>query len=109
LVVAIDSDTGDINRRLRQFQIALDQERLAPRSNDEAVVHLVPRRSIETWILCLNGTSVDEETDYRHEDLDERISTAAATLYDWSRPNAQTPAHRVPSLRTEIPEIRRLK
>jgi hypothetical protein len=109
LVVAIASDTGDVNRRLRQFQAALDQERLAARSNEEAVVHLVPSRSIETWILCLNGTSVDEETDYRHEDLDERIANAAATLYDWSRANAQAPDHCVPSLRTAIPEIRRLK
>lgn len=107
-VVAIDADTGDVSQRLRQFQIALEQEGLAPRANDEAVIHLIPRRNIETWILCLSGIAVDEETDYRHNNVDERILPATAAFYEWTRPNARVPGYCVPPLKAAISEIRRL-
>jgi hypothetical protein len=108
LVVAIDADTGDPKRRLRQFETSLQHAGLAPREDDEAIVHLIPRRNIETWILCLNGSKVDEEEDHSHKNLDDEISGAAETFFNWSRPNAQIPEHCVPSLRTGIEEIRRL-
>jgi hypothetical protein len=108
LVVAIDADKGDLERRLRQLQEALAQANLVPRSNDEAIVHLVPKRSIETWILCLNGRVVDEETDYRHERVSNQIAEAARLFFDGSRPNVMPPQHWVPSLLSAIPELRRL-
>ena len=60
LVAIIDADAGDVNLRVRQFQDALKQNGAAARSNDEAIIHLVPRRNIETWILHLSGENVDE-------------------------------------------------
>jgi hypothetical protein len=108
LVVAIDADTGDISRRLRQFEVALKEAGLASRADDEAIIHLIPRRNIETWILCLNGSNVDEEEDHSQKNLDDEITVAAETFFDWSRLNAQIPNHCVPSLRTGIEEIRRL-
>ena len=110
LVVVIDADNGDLDRRLQQLQEGLNQAGVAPRANDERIVHLIPRRNIETWILNLNGRSVDEDTDYRRErDIDKQIATAAATFYEWSRPNANHPEYCVPSLRAAIPEVRRLR
>jgi hypothetical protein len=108
LIVAIDADTGDLNRRLRQFETALREAGLAPRANDETIVHLIPRRNIETWILCLNGSNVDEQDDHSHENLDDQIRAAAETLFEWSRPNAEIPNHCAPSLLAAIEEIRRL-
>jgi hypothetical protein len=82
---------------------------LPRRAEDEAIVHLIPKRHIETWILCLKGERVDEETDYRHRGVDEHIKTAASTLFNWSRPNTVPAEHCVESLGLAIPEVRRLE
>jgi hypothetical protein len=104
LVVAIDADDGTVARRQQQFRD------LAARTASERIVHLIPKWSIETWILCLSGRTVDENQSYRREPgIDEKIATAAATFYDWSRPNATPPTHCSPSLLAAIPEVRRLE
>ena len=110
LVVAIDADGGDINRRLQQLQSALAAANLDARNANERIAHVVPRRNIETWILCLNGHPVDEDIDYRHEPNIERlIGSAAETFYLWCRANFNIPVHCVPSLISAIPEMRRLE
>jgi hypothetical protein len=109
LVAVIDADRGDVNRRLQQFHQALIQARLAQRTPDERIVHLVPKRSIETWILCLNGGAVDEETDYSQEDIAKQVAPAATALFEWSRPNNTPPSHCISSLLAAIPEVRRLE
>jgi hypothetical protein len=110
LIVAIDSDNGDVDRRLYQFQSALSVAGLAARTSAETIVHLVPKRNIETWILCLTGTIVTEEMDYSGQaGIDERIKPAAEELFEWSRPNVVPPNHCVPSLSVAIPEVRRLE
>jgi len=52
----------------------------------EQIARLVPKRNIETWILCLNGQAVDEDTDYkrRRDDWTELIPEAAETLSKWT-------------------------
>jgi hypothetical protein len=101
LVVIIDADAHDVNHRFQQLQTILDGER---------IVRLIPRRNIETWVLCLTGLAVNEETDYHHHpDIDERIKPAAEAFYDWSRPNAVAPGHSIPSLLAAIPEVRKLE
>jgi hypothetical protein len=110
LVVAIDADTGDVARRARQLQEGLDAEGLSERTDRERIVHLIPRRNIETWILNLNGNPVDEDTDFRHTvGIGDQIVAAAATLFKWTRSKTTVPSHCVPSLRLAIPEIRRLE
>jgi hypothetical protein len=108
LVVAIDADTSEGDRRIRQFETELKNAGLASRTEDEAIIHLIPRRNIETWILCLNGSSVDEQEDHRYKKIDDQIGAAAEAFFNWSRPNAQVPDRCVPSLRAGIDEIRRL-
>lgn len=110
LIVAIDADTGDADRRLRQFREALDQAGIAARSEREAIVHLIPKRNVETWVLCLGGRQVDENTDYSREaGIDELIKPAAIAFFEWSRLNVTPPGHCVPSLLAAIPEVRRLE
>jgi hypothetical protein len=94
LVVIIDADTGDTGRRLRQFKDALEQAQLAARSNDEAIIHLIPRRN--------------EETDYKGQDVEGLIKDAAETFFAWSRPNTQVPSGCIPSLLFGIDEAKRL-
>jgi hypothetical protein len=110
LIVAIDADTGDVEQRLRQLRKALDQAGIATRAEREAIIHLIPKRNVETWVLCLSGRQVDENTDYSGEGgIDELIKPAAIAFFDWSRPNAAPPALCVPSLLAAIPEVRRLE
>jgi hypothetical protein len=112
LVVVIDADTAPMGRRVEQ----LDES--APRRPEERISHLIPRRNIETWVLCLNGrrpdgNPVNEDEDYKaHEDardIDQQIKPAAETFFNWSRPGTLVPAHCLDSLQRAIREIRRLE
>jgi hypothetical protein len=110
LVVLIDADTGDVNRRLRQLEDGLKQQSMERRGLSECIVHFVPKRSIETWILYLNNRSVDEDTDYsRGRHVEAQIAPAADTFFGWTRPNAAIPSHCIPSLSVAIPEAQRLE
>ena len=109
LVVAIDADTHDCNRRSQQLAASLDELAAPARTPQERICHLIPKRHVETWILCLAGNTVNEETDYRHHPVDQQIPSSALRFFELSRPNAQIPSECVASLRTAIPEIRRIE
>lgn len=110
LVVMIDADVGSVDQRLEQLRQALVEAGSEARSAAEKIAHLVPKRNIETWILCLNGSRVNEDTDCRNlQGIDKQIQNAAILFFDWSRANAQIPQHCVPSLLLAIPESRRLE
>lgn len=110
LIVTIDADAGEVNRRIHQLENALLGDDLAPRTAAERIIHLIPKRNIETWVLNLNGHPVDEETDYsRHAGVDDLMVPAAQTLFEWTRVNATIAPHCVPSLRLAIDELRRLE
>lgn len=110
LVVVIDADVLDVRRRFDQLRDALNEAGMSPRSDTEAVVHLVPKRNIETWVLCLSGRDVDEITDYTREpNISRLIPGAALTCFHWTRPNQTPPEHCTPSLHSAIPEARRLE
>ena len=110
LVVAIDADIIDVAVRARHLARELTDRELSPREQHEAIVHLIPKRNIETWILCLTGETVDEETDYRHDGrIEASLPEASIVLFDWSRPNATPEAHCIPSLHEAIPELTRIE
>jgi hypothetical protein len=110
LIVLIVSDRGGLDGRVRQLREALLQAGLQPRENAEKIVHLIPKRNIETWVLCLDGTAVDEQDDYtREEGVDAKIPAAARTFFEWSRPHSLVPPYCVPSLHAAFPEVRRLE
>jgi hypothetical protein len=106
----IDADTGSIDDRRQQLVRALRDAGVAPRGPAEPILNLIPKRNVETWVLCLNSKVVDEERDYRHDaGVDaQSIKQAAQILYDWTRPNAALPDQCVPSLRDCLPEFGRI-
>jgi hypothetical protein len=106
LIVVIDADAGEVARRRSQLEEQLQR----PRKAHERIVHFIPKRNIETWILCLDGEIVDEIEDH-HSDrgIEDRIGSAARVFFDWTRPNASVPDRCVPSLRAAIPEAQRLE
>jgi hypothetical protein len=109
VVVSIDADAHSSEDRARELAEALQVAALAARGPAERIAHLIPRRQIETWILCLTSEVVDEETDYHRRDVDNVVKVAAETLFEWSRRGAPIPAHCVPSLQAAIPEVQRLE
>ncbi|HEV2961745.1 MAG TPA: hypothetical protein VG649_07985 [Candidatus Angelobacter sp.] len=110
LLVVIDADTSEVDHRFRQLQDTLAEARLKPRSNNEKIAHLVLKRSIETWILFLTGSNVNETTDYRNaHKVDDQVKAATLKFFEWSRKNASLPQNCLRSLVVAIPEIRRLE
>jgi len=106
LVVVVDADDHEITKRHHQLEKALD----VARSEGDRIAHLVPKRNIETWILCLDGSAVNEVEDYsKNHGIEDRIGPAADTFYSWTRPNAAVPTHCIPSLYAAIPEAQRLE
>jgi hypothetical protein len=110
LIAMIDADAGTIDDRRQQFERALQDADELPRSPSEPILNLIPKRNVETWILCLDSVVVDEVNNYRR---DPRIDTqsikrAARTLFSWTRPNFVLPGICAPSLQVCQPEFRRV-
>lgn len=115
-VVDADADTvahriGEMDRSLRQAQ---EPRVRTMRIQDEMIVRLVPRRNIETWILALNTTAVDEDKNYKEtirktaEEWSALIPTAVASFFTLTRQNAYLPDNLIHSLRLGAGEMRRL-
>ena len=108
LIVVIDADAHSVNERCRQLEAALELEEINPRGEQEKISHVIPKRNIETWILCLNGEHVDEECDYKGQVNDNQIKPAALVLFEWTRPNARVGQNCIDSINRAIPEVQRL-
>lgn len=110
LIAMIDADIKPIENRRQQLDRALRDADEEPRSPSEPILNLIPKRNVETWILCLNSETVDEITDYRHDPRvnAKSIKDAANALYSWTRPKAAVPVNCVPSLQDCVPEFERI-
>lgn len=111
LIVVIDADNHSVQDRWRQLDQALRDAQKPPVDVErEKIARLIPKRNIETWILCLTMQTVDEQIDYKNSrnNWNELIPPAAATLFQWTRQEAELPNHCVDSLRTGIKELSRL-
>jgi hypothetical protein len=111
LVVIIDADTDTVQDRLKQLDQALQNTGKEPvDTRSEQIARLVPKRNVETWILCLNEQVVNEDEDYKkkRENWNELIPTAAETLFQWTRSHEALPEYCVDSLHHGIGELKRL-
>jgi len=112
--VAIDADTETVLHHHQQLAGCLTGANQNDRTPKESIVLLVPKRNIETWILCLSGkivdgSIVDETTDYKKaSEIERQLRPAAVTLAEWSRPSARIPEYCVPSLRNGLTELKRI-
>jgi hypothetical protein len=112
LIVVIDADNHTVQDRLRQLDRALeDGGKQRVDVGHEQIARLVPKRNIETWILCLNGHAVDEEVDYKKtkDNWNDLIRRAAGTLSQWTHQEAEPPSHCIDSLRSGVRELNRLR
>jgi hypothetical protein len=118
LIAVVDADTGTVAQRLgemdRKLAQAQEQRVRAMHIQDEKIARLVPRRNIETWILALNASSVDETENYKeiihksNEDWAVLIPAAAETFFTFTRKDAVLPDNLIDSLRLGIDEMHRV-
>ena len=68
LIVIVDADSDTVDNRQLQLERAAQSAGVAPRSDGEFIVHLIPRRHIETWLAFLDGNdAVNETTDFKSQ------------------------------------------
>ncbi len=65
LIVAIDADTKSVRVHNNELNAAAQKNGISMRLKNEAVIHIVPKRHIETWLAWLNGVEIDENTSYK--------------------------------------------
>lgn len=111
LIVMVDADNLTVEQRKTQLDHALEEAEVPLLGPNEAVARLIPKRNVETWILCLHGREVEEQSDYKgtRHDWNELIPRASVVLYQWTRPNAVAPSYCVNSLTRGIEELQRLE
>ena len=100
LIVVIDADTHTIDDRRKQLGEACEDNKpnkipLRNHRTDTNVLHIIPRRNIETWLAYLDGMDVDESTVYPKLEHEGDCRKHARRLYDM--------CHRDQSLREPAP------
>ena len=112
LIVMIDADAHSVQERLNQLDQALTASAQQAVAEQERIARLVPKRNVETWILCLNNQpDLDENTNYTREGRNwhDLIPPAAETLSRWTKSPDKLPTHCLSSLRIGVRELRRLR
>lgn len=110
LLVIIDADEGDVDRRLRELDGRLEANDEPKRGDDEGIAILVPERNIETWIRWLHGEPVDDSTRYpKHKGREKECAEAVRRLLELIRGGQGLPEGCPPSLIAAVAELERLK
>ena len=78
----IDGDTAGSVQRMRQLDESCRLSGIAPRTDADRVIVLVPERNIETWLAYLGGATVEETTDYPRLDRPSDCKTHVRVLTD---------------------------
>ena len=80
LITIIDADRQEVQHIYRRLEGQLQNASIENRKTGERIALLVPKRNIETWIVYLQGTPVDEESDYKQHSLAKNYKQAGITL-----------------------------
>jgi len=69
LIVVMDADAGTVDEHHRELERACScvQPPVGVRQASEPVVHVIPKRHIETWLAYLGNDDVDEDRSYRSD------------------------------------------
>ena len=66
LVVVIDADTKSVQDHHNELDTAARGNSIPARSNNESVIHVIPKHHIETWLAFLDGDeNIDETISYK--------------------------------------------
>jgi len=104
VVLGTDADEQTVEERAQ----TLDALIAPPRTANERIVYWIPKRHIETWGLHLNGSSVDEKTDYHNRGREIDWKQAGETFKDEYDRSKREMVDTLDSLRTAYVETQRL-
>ncbi len=104
LLTVIDADTQEVQYLHRRLEEQLQKASIENRKVNERIAVLVPKRNIETWIVYLQGYSVDEKSDYKNCPLAKNHKQAGIALAErlGQEPKAGCPQ----SLQLAWPELK---
>ena len=117
MFVLLDADSGSVQEHLRELDAALiAEDQPEYNSATDKIARLIPKWSIETWILFLvqNGADnplVSEDMPCKNSRTPEQwsklIPNASDTLYKWTKTVAARPKNLLDSLQCALQEIPR--
>jgi hypothetical protein len=117
MIVLLDADRLSVQEHLNELNAALiaaDQPRYDPAQ--DTIARLIPKWSIETWILYLSSDGkpkppVSEDEPYKRSRTEEQwaelIPQASRTFHAWSKAAVERPVNLLDSLRRGLDEIPR--
>lgn len=82
LIVLVDADADTVENHNRELDNAAKKNDLAPRTSGECVVHLIPKRHIETWLAYLDLGTFDEAQNYKNDYSFRQKESACHCLID---------------------------
>ena len=65
LIAVMDADTGTVAQHHRELDQVCTNAGVPPRSLNDAVLHVIPKHHIETWLAYLDDVVVDESKSYK--------------------------------------------
>jgi hypothetical protein len=117
MIVMLDADMRTVQERLDALGDALACAGQQPIDrNRDPIARLIPKRNVETWILCLGlqepqEQAFDEDNDYKQaktgEEWSKLIPPAVDKLFEWTQPKATLPVNLIGSLKFGIQELPR--
>lgn len=113
LIVIIDADNFTVQQRLQQLADQLQASEGGhpgnASANGDQIARLVPKWSIETWILFLDGETVDEERSFKtnHRQWDRMLKPAARQILELTKLD-RLPSNCLGSLAHGVGELRTL-
>ncbi len=109
LITMIDADRHAVEQRNKQLDRELKQKELAPRSSQDRVFVLVPKRNVDTWIWFLNDNDVNEADDYKSSVKREHCRHAPEELCELRKSGWDFRAGTPPSLIAGCAELRNIE
>lgn len=109
LVVVTDADAGSTDDRRAELDAECERQGVPRRDDDDPVLVVVPRRSIETWLHYLGGQPVDELKHYPRLRWERDCADHAKRLYAMCHEDQRLDDSAPPSLREACEEYRKLR
>ncbi|MBF0109991.1 MAG: hypothetical protein HQL76_12525 [Magnetococcales bacterium] len=85
LVVGTDADTKSVADRIATLDRACRERKVQPKTLQDTVVMVVPKRNIETWFAYLRGETTNEDEEYRRYDNESDCRNDVRSLDEMCR------------------------
>ena len=109
LIVVTDADSGSTEDRREKLRSECNLQKVQPRNEKDPVLEIIPRRNIETWLAYLDGSNVDEHTNYKWLNHQRHCREHAKRLYNMCHREQKLREPAPPSLKEACEEYSKLE